>query len=144
MRIGDIAKVDLKDGRAIVTMDVDPQYDDLVHTDATALLRPKTGLKDMFVELDPGTTRAPVAKRGLDDPGCATRCPTSTPTRSLASLDADTRDYLRLLVSGAGNGLDGPRRATCARSSAASSPPTATSRAVTGGGRRAPRATCAA
>ena len=69
VRIGDITKVDLSEGRAIVTMDVDPEYKDLVHTDATALLRPKTGLKDMFIELNPGTKSAPVAKRGLHDPG---------------------------------------------------------------------------
>ena len=62
VRIGDIGDVELKDGRAIVRMDIDPKYKDLVHTDATALLRPKTGLKDMFIELDPGTDGAPVAK----------------------------------------------------------------------------------
>ena len=45
-----------------MTMDIDPKYKDLVHTDATALLRPKTGLKDMFVELNPGSKSAPVAK----------------------------------------------------------------------------------
>ena len=68
VRIGDIAKVKLDDGRAIVTMDLDPKYDDLVHTDATALLRPKTGLKDMFVEIDPGSTAAPLAKEGWTMP----------------------------------------------------------------------------
>ena len=40
----------------------------MVHTDATALLRPKTGLKDMFIDLQPGGGDAPVAKRGLHDP----------------------------------------------------------------------------
>src|SRR5215211_8372605 len=47
VRVGDITKVGLKDGHAVVTLDLDPQYKDLVHTNATALLRPKTGLKDM-------------------------------------------------------------------------------------------------
>ena len=51
VRIGDISKVKLDNGRAIVTMDLDPEYDNLVHTDAKALLRPKTGLKDMFTGL---------------------------------------------------------------------------------------------
>src|SRR5438094_5899239 len=60
VRIGDISKVDLSQGRAIVTMDVDPQYKGIVHTDASALLRPKTGLKDMFIELNPGSKSAPV------------------------------------------------------------------------------------
>ena len=65
-----------------IKMDIDPEYKDLVHTDATALLRPKTGLKDMFIELEPGGDDAPVAKRGLHDPDPARRCRTSTRTRS--------------------------------------------------------------
>jgi phospholipid/cholesterol/gamma-HCH transport system substrate-binding protein len=106
VRVGDITKVDLKDGRAIVTMDLDPEYKGLVHTDATALLRPKTGLKDMFIELDPGTDRAPMAKAGWTLPVSNT-LPDVNPDEILASLDADTRDYLRLLVNGAGQGLKG-------------------------------------
>jgi phospholipid/cholesterol/gamma-HCH transport system substrate-binding protein len=106
VRVGDISGVKLKDGRAVVTMDLDPQYKDLVHTDATALLRPKTGLKDMFIELDPGTPRAPLAKRGWTLP-VGNTLPDVNPDEILASLDADTRDYLTLLVDGAGQGLKG-------------------------------------
>jgi phospholipid/cholesterol/gamma-HCH transport system substrate-binding protein len=104
VRIGDISKVDLSEGRAIVTMDVDPQYKDIVHTDATALLRPKTGLKDMFIELNPGTKSAPVAKAGYTIPVKNT-LPDVNPDEVYSLLDADTRDYLRLLISGAGEGL---------------------------------------
>jgi phospholipid/cholesterol/gamma-HCH transport system substrate-binding protein len=106
VRVGDISGVRLKDGRAVVTMSLDPQYKDLVHTDATALLRPKTGLKDMFIELDPGSTRAPLAKRGWTLP-VGNTLPDVNPDEILASLDADTRDYLTLLVDGAGQGLKG-------------------------------------
>ncbi|HEX7301106.1 MAG TPA: MlaD family protein [Solirubrobacteraceae bacterium] len=106
VRVGDITKVGLKDGRAVVTMDLDPEYSDLVHTDATALLRPKTGLKDMFIELDPGSARAPLAQRGWTVPVSNT-LPDVNPDEILASLDADTRDYLTLLVDGAGQGLKG-------------------------------------
>jgi phospholipid/cholesterol/gamma-HCH transport system substrate-binding protein len=106
VRVGDISGVKLKDGHAVVTMQLDPQYKDLVHTDATALLRPKTGLKDMFVELDPGTARAPLAKRGWTLP-VGNTLPDVNPDEILASLDADTRDYLTLLVDGAGQGLKG-------------------------------------
>jgi phospholipid/cholesterol/gamma-HCH transport system substrate-binding protein len=104
VRIGDISKVDLSEGRAVVTMDVDPQYKDLVHTDASALLRPKTGLKDMFIELNPGSKSAPVAKQGWTIPVKNT-LPDINPDEVYALLDADTRDYLRLLISGAGQGL---------------------------------------
>ncbi|MEA2384098.1 MAG: phospholipid/cholesterol/gamma-HCH transport system substrate-binding protein [Solirubrobacteraceae bacterium] len=106
VRVGDISKVALKDGRAIVTMDLDPQYKDLVRTDATALLRPKTGLKDMFIELDPGTGRAPLAHEGSTVPVRNT-APDVNPDEILSVLDDDTRDYLKLLIGGAGQGLKG-------------------------------------
>src|SRR3954467_5104348 len=104
VRIGDISKVDLHEGRAIVTMDVDPQYKDIIHTDASALLRPKTGLKDMFIELNPGSRSAPLAKGGYTIPVKNT-LPDVNPDEVYSLLDADTRDYLRLLISGAGQGL---------------------------------------
>jgi phospholipid/cholesterol/gamma-HCH transport system substrate-binding protein len=106
VRIGDIGAVELKDGRAIVRMDIDRKYADMVHTDATALLRPKTGLKDMFIQLDPGTEDAPVAKENWTIPVDATQ-PDVNPDEILSTLDADTRDYLRLLISDAGRGLKG-------------------------------------
>jgi phospholipid/cholesterol/gamma-HCH transport system substrate-binding protein len=106
VRVGDIGNVKLKDGRAVIRMDLDPDYKDLVHTDATALLRPKTGLKDMFIELDPGTDAAPVAKAGWTMPVRATE-PDVNPDEVLSTLDADTRDYLKLLLHGAGRGLEG-------------------------------------
>ena len=105
VRLGDISKVKLDNGRAIVTMDLDPEYDDLVHTDATALLRPKTGLKDMFIEIDPGSSSAPLAKEGWTLPVQNT-LPDINPDEVFSALDADTRDYLKLLVNGAGKGLD--------------------------------------
>ena len=106
VRIGDIGAVELKDGRAIVRMDIDRKYKDMVHTDATALLRPKTGLKDMFIQLEPGTDSAPVAKENWTIPVDSTT-PDVNPDEILSSLDADTRDYLRLLISDAGRGLKG-------------------------------------
>jgi phospholipid/cholesterol/gamma-HCH transport system substrate-binding protein len=106
VRIGDIAGTSLHDGVATVSFDIDPQYKNLVHTDATALLRPKTGLKDMFVELNPGSNRAPVAKEGWTIPVNNT-LPDINPDEVYAALDGDTRDYLKLLINGAGLGLKG-------------------------------------
>jgi phospholipid/cholesterol/gamma-HCH transport system substrate-binding protein len=106
VRVGDITKVDLKDGRAVVTMDLDPGYKGFVHTDASALLRPKTGLKDMFIELDPGSGRAPRAKAGWSVP-IRNTAPDVNPDEILSVLDDDTRDYLKLLIGGAGQGLAG-------------------------------------
>ena len=106
VQIGDIGDVELVDGRAIVRMDIDPEYKDMIHTDATALLRPKTGLKDMFIQIDPGTDDAPVAKENWTIPVSATS-PDVNPDEILSTLDSDTRDYLRLLISDAGRGLKG-------------------------------------
>ena len=106
VRVGDIGDVKLQDGHAVVRMDIDAQYKDLVHTDATALLRPKTGLKDMFVELQPGTDQAPLAKKGWTIP-VENTSPDVNPDEILSVLDDDTRDYLKLLIGGAAQGTAG-------------------------------------
>jgi phospholipid/cholesterol/gamma-HCH transport system substrate-binding protein len=106
VRVGDISKAELKDGRAIVSVDIEDEYKDLVRTDASAALRPKTGLKDMFIELNPGSNSAPVAKENHLIP-IANTLPDVNPDEVLAALDSDSRDYLKLLVSGAGQGLKG-------------------------------------
>ncbi len=106
VRIGDIGGVSLKNGRAIVTMDIDPENKRLIHTDATALLRPKTGLKDMFLEINPGSNSAPVAKANWTMP-IRNTLPDINPDEIFSVLDVDTRDYLKLLVNGAGRGLQG-------------------------------------
>ena len=82
VRIGDIGAVELKDGRAIVRMDIDRKYKDMVHTDATALLRPKTGLKDMFIQLEPGHATARPWPRRTGRSRSTRRARTSTRTRS--------------------------------------------------------------
>jgi len=102
--VGEIDKVELVDGRAIVTMSVRRKYKDLVKRDATMLLRPKTGLKDMVIEMDPGTPGLPSVPEGYMVPVSQTR-PDVNLDEILANLDRDTRDYLRLLVAGGGEGL---------------------------------------
>jgi phospholipid/cholesterol/gamma-HCH transport system substrate-binding protein len=105
VRVGDIENVELVDGRAVVTAALDDEFRDLVHSDATAFLRPKTGLKDMFIELDPGSHSARVVGKGFTVPVRNT-LPDVNPDEFLAGLDRDTRDYLKLLLNGAGRGLD--------------------------------------
>jgi phospholipid/cholesterol/gamma-HCH transport system substrate-binding protein len=106
VKVGDISGVQLKNGFAVVQMAIDSKYQHLIHKDATALLRPKTGLQDMFVELNPGTRGAPIAKPGYTIP-LAHTLPEVNLDEVLSSLDADTRQYLELLVNGAGQGLAG-------------------------------------
>ncbi|MGI8559600.1 MAG: MlaD family protein [Solirubrobacteraceae bacterium] len=104
VRIGDISGVSLQNGEAIVALDVDPQYKDLIHTNASALLRPKTGLKDMFIELNPGNSKAPKVTENWTIPVSNT-LPDINPDEIFAALDETGRDYLKLLVQGAGGGL---------------------------------------
>ena len=86
--VGEIKKVDLVNGRAVVTMAIKRKYAHLIKSDATALLRPKTGLKDMIIEMDPGTpgprrsrtaTRSPSRRRGRTSTWTRS-CPSSTAT----------------------------------------------------------------
>ena len=54
IQIGKIDSVSVEDGHAVVGMDIEPKYAPLIHPDARLLLRPKTNLNDMVVEVDPG------------------------------------------------------------------------------------------
>ncbi len=74
-------------------------------SDATALLRPKTGLKDMFVELDPGG-RGQELKSGDTIP-IQNTAPDINPDEILSAFDTDTRQYLQLLINSGGQGLNG-------------------------------------
>ena len=108
IRVGDISKVDLKDGVAVVSADIDPKYKGVIKSDWHALLRPKTGLKDMFIEVTPpvGGSKGTTPKDGYTLPVSNTM-PDVNFDEVLATLDADTRDYLTLLVNGGGRGLKG-------------------------------------
>jgi phospholipid/cholesterol/gamma-HCH transport system substrate-binding protein len=103
VEIGRIADVKLREGVAVVTLEIKPEYKDLIRQDATALLRPKTALKDMFVEVDPGRGK-PVPEGGTIPVGNS--LPDINPDEIYSALDADTRPYLKLLVTGVGKGLD--------------------------------------
>ena len=102
VKVGEIGKVELEDGHAVVEMLIDPEYEGLLTDEATALLRPKTSLKDMFLEVDPGRGRPLEEGETLD---VSQTIEDVHPDQVLRMLDADTRDYLRLLVAGAGLGL---------------------------------------
>ena len=103
VKVGDITEVELEDGVAVVTMQVEPEYAPLIHTDASALLRPRTGLQDMVIEVDPGTGDEAIPE-GFTIP-LASSAPNINFDQILASLDADTRAYLRLLLAGGAEAL---------------------------------------
>ena len=104
VRVGDIGEVELEDGKAVVELQLDKKHEGLLREDASALLRSKTGTKDMFVEVDPGEGKP--LEEG-DRIQVSNALPDVDPDEFLAALDADTREYLRLLIAGAGKGLEG-------------------------------------
>jgi phospholipid/cholesterol/gamma-HCH transport system substrate-binding protein len=104
VRVGDIGKVELDEGRAVVELQLERKYEGLLRKDATALLRAKTGTKDMFLEVEPGDGK-PLPENGRIR--VSNTLPDIDPDEFLAALDSDTRDYLKLLISGAGKGLEG-------------------------------------
>jgi phospholipid/cholesterol/gamma-HCH transport system substrate-binding protein len=108
VQVGDVDKVELEDGKAVVTFGVDRDYLP-VYKDATLLLRPKTGLKDMFFEMDPGSRSAGEVEEG-GTIALENTAPDVNLDEILEALDADTQAYLRLLLTGAGQGLDGRGR----------------------------------
>ena len=104
IQVGDITEVELEDGHAVVTMGVEDEYAPLIKEDATMLLRPKTGLQDMVIEVQPGTSDEQVSEG--DTIGLASTLPNVNPDEFLASLDADTQAFLKLLLAGGGQALD--------------------------------------
>ncbi len=105
VKIGSVQGVNLESGRAVVTMNIDPKYAPLIHTDASLLLRPRTGLQDMTIEIDPGQNGQEV-QEGSTIPLANTE-PNVNPDQILASLDGDTQSFLQLLVQGGAQGLYG-------------------------------------
>ncbi|HLM86952.1 MAG TPA: MlaD family protein [Solirubrobacteraceae bacterium] len=105
-KVGEIAAVDLRHGVALVTMDVNPKYAKYIYRNATMLLRPKTQLQDISVEVSPGTPSAGKLRSGEVLPVSQT-APNIDFDEFLAGLDAETRSYLQELIAGLGIGLKG-------------------------------------
>jgi phospholipid/cholesterol/gamma-HCH transport system substrate-binding protein len=105
IQIGKVTSVDLENGHAVVGMDIEPKYMKLIHPNASLLLRPKTNLNDMIVEIEPGT-----GKHHIEDGAHFSLTQTEPNTNLdafLATLDADTRQYIQLLVAGGAQGVGG-------------------------------------
>jgi phospholipid/cholesterol/gamma-HCH transport system substrate-binding protein len=101
--VGEISKVELRQGVAVVELRIRRKYAP-IYKDAHMLLRPKTGLKDMIVEMDPGSEEAGELEEGGTIP-VENTAPDVNLDEILASLDTDTRSYLQILVNGGGKAL---------------------------------------
>jgi phospholipid/cholesterol/gamma-HCH transport system substrate-binding protein len=101
VKVGDIASVDLEDGQAVATLRIEERFA-RVYPDATILLRPKTGLKDMVIELDPGSKSSGDQLEDGETISNDSTLPDANPEEFISALDGDTQAYLRLLVGNAG------------------------------------------
>ena len=103
VKVGEVGEVNLEDGTGVVTMRIRDEYRP-IYRDATILLRPKTGLKDMILSLDPGTPQAgPVEEGGRVR--VSNTLPDVNADEVLGTLDGDTRAYLRILLNDGGRAL---------------------------------------
>ena len=96
MRVGDVSDVSVENGVGVVTFEIDRKFLP-IYRDATVLMRPTTGLKDMFFELDPGTAKAGEFQEGDTIP-VANTAPDVNLDEILSALDSDTQAYLKLLL----------------------------------------------
>ncbi|HZE05350.1 MAG TPA: MlaD family protein [Solirubrobacteraceae bacterium] len=106
VQVGQVGGVSLQDGQAVVTMNI-YKRDAPIYRDATVLLRPRTPLKDMYLSLDPGTRSAGTIPNGGSISAANTQ-PDVDVSQILSSLDADTRNYLILLLSAGAQVFHGP------------------------------------
>jgi phospholipid/cholesterol/gamma-HCH transport system substrate-binding protein len=87
-------------------MDIDPHKSGPLYRNLKLLLRPKTGLNDMSIQVDPGTPAAGRIRDGDVVPETATQ-PNVNPDEVFAGLDADSRRYLAIMANAGGQGLNG-------------------------------------
>jgi len=106
VEVGLVGGVQLEHGQAVVTMDIFKKYAP-IYRNATVLLQERTPLKDMYLALDPGTRSAGAIPEG-GTLGIGNTQPDIDVDQILDSLDADTRTYLLLLLSGGAEAFNGP------------------------------------
>jgi phospholipid/cholesterol/gamma-HCH transport system substrate-binding protein len=104
VKVGEVGEVTLDDGRAVVKMQIKDEFKP-IYRDASVLLRPKTGLKDMLLALDPGSETSGELPEG-GRVRVANALPDVNADEVLAQLDGDTRAYLRILLNAGGTAFD--------------------------------------
>jgi phospholipid/cholesterol/gamma-HCH transport system substrate-binding protein len=108
VKVGQITGTSLKDGQAIIHMQIDPNKlpgRDL-YRNASATLFPNTPLKDMEVNVNPGTPSAGRLAPGGTIPVGQTTIPTDSDELT-AALDTDTRTWFTSLITDLNQGVSG-------------------------------------
>ncbi len=110
INVGKVTGVRLDRGQAVVGFRLEEKYRD-VYPDATVLLRPKTPLKDMTVELNPGTKESGDALAEGSVLDVSATQPDVNFDEFLANFDGETQAALQMLLGDAAQALgkDGGR-----------------------------------
>lgn len=104
VQVGQVGAVELRDGRSIVSLTMNKEKLPTVFADAKADLIPRTPLKDLQVELFPGTRGSRPLAQDAVIPVSRTTIPIDA-DELLAALDGDTRQYLEVLLAETDRGI---------------------------------------
>jgi phospholipid/cholesterol/gamma-HCH transport system substrate-binding protein len=109
VNVGEITGTSLSGGQGIIHMELKPSQLPAPHKlyrNASAVLFPNTPLKDMEVDIDPGTPNAGVMPQGGTIPIGQTSVPVDS-DELLDSLDSDTRTWFSSLITDLNEGTTG-------------------------------------
>ncbi|OLB76065.1 MAG: hypothetical protein AUI14_19705 [Actinobacteria bacterium 13_2_20CM_2_71_6] len=103
-RVGSVEGLELRDGRPLVSLSIDPAYADLLHADASAAIRPHGLLGPRYVDLAGGSRGR--LRDGATIPISRVRVSTEL-DQVLDALQPDARQSLRTLIGELGTASDG-------------------------------------
>jgi phospholipid/cholesterol/gamma-HCH transport system substrate-binding protein len=106
VRVGEITGTSLLNGHGIIHMDIDPSKISTLYRNASANLVPNTPLKDMEVDITPGSRSAGPLAHGATIPVSQTTSPTDSDDL-LDALDTDTRTWFTSLITELNQGTQG-------------------------------------
>jgi phospholipid/cholesterol/gamma-HCH transport system substrate-binding protein len=106
--VGRVSKVHLERGVAVLSLHLQRGKVQLFRN-ASILLRPRTLLKDMILQVTPGTPAAGALREGDRIPVANTLADVNVDDL-LSALDTDTQSALMALAQGAGQGIGGQSR----------------------------------
>jgi phospholipid/cholesterol/gamma-HCH transport system substrate-binding protein len=109
VKVGTISGVELRNGRALVDMQIRPGKLRHVYENAHATMVPNTPTKDLVLELAPGGRPARVLREGGIIP-IARTAPQIEADEFTNAFDTDTRQYFQALIGGLGRGTEGRAR----------------------------------
>lgn len=106
VKVGQVTKVAVEGGHAVVDLQIRRSQLPHVYADATAAVEPITPLADLQIALDPGDAPAPTLRAGATIPLANSTVPVPL-SDVLDGLDADTRDFLTGLIASLDQGTRG-------------------------------------